>query len=194
MGARVTSTDISARRLEDASGRAAALGLDILFVRSDAANLSPIPDNSCDLVCSTNGFFVWIADLKAVFSSACRVLKPGGSYVFYDIHPFLRPWKDQSALEMRKTYFDTGPFPEKQPDGETHEFHWKVSDIINSLVEGGLSIRGLMETRAGDSRFWQGPSYGHGTDDNLLDWHKNPRAGLPSWLAVAAQKPTVTRN
>jgi hypothetical protein len=26
-------------------------------------------------------------------------------------------------------------------------------------------------------------------DQGLLDWQKNPRAGLPVWLTVAAQKP-----
>lgn len=40
-----------------------------------------------------------------------------------------------------------------------------------------------------DSSFWQGFSYLPGTDDSLLDWRSNPRAGLPVWLTLAAEKP-----
>ncbi len=188
MGAIVTSTDISGGRIKDAAERARELGLDIRFVRCDAAGLTPIPDGEFDLVCSTNGFFVWVADLAAVFAAVTRVLKSGGHYVFYDVHPFLRPWKDQTTIEMSKPYFETGPFATQSPDEPTYEFHWTVSDIVNSLLSSGLAIRRLAETPADDSRFWQGPSCRHGTDDSLLDWRKNPRAGLPAWLAVAAQK------
>ena len=83
LGAAVTSTDISAQRLKVAEQRAHILDLDIHFVRCDAADLAPIPDIEFDLVCSTNGFFVWIADLAGVFAEANRVLKPGGHYIFY---------------------------------------------------------------------------------------------------------------
>jgi SAM-dependent methyltransferase len=63
-----------------------------------------------DLVVSSNGFFVWVSDLDAVFSSVHRVLRPGGHYMFYDIHPFNRPWEQSGArLVMMKTYWETGP-------------------------------------------------------------------------------------
>jgi ubiquinone/menaquinone biosynthesis C-methylase UbiE len=81
LGAEVTSTDISQERLAMGSRRADHLGLSMTFVRADAAHLEPLADSSFDLVCSTNGFFVWIADLKGVFAEVARILKPGGSYV-----------------------------------------------------------------------------------------------------------------
>ncbi len=105
LGAQVTSTDISEERLAMGSRRAEQLGLSISFVRSDAAYLESLADSSFDLVCSTNGFFVWIADLEAVFWEVARILKPGGSFVYFDIHPFQRPWKDQGIpIEMEKSY------------------------------------------------------------------------------------------
>jgi ubiquinone/menaquinone biosynthesis C-methylase UbiE len=189
LGAAVTSTDISEQRLEVAAQRARSLDLNIKFVRSDAAGLSAIPDTRFDLVCSTNGFFVWIADLAGVFNAVSRVLKPGGYYIFYDIHPFMRPWKNQTVIEMKKPYFETGPFASEESNQPIYNFHWTLSDIINSLLKSGLVLRRIAETPAQDSRFWTGLSYGHGTDNSLLDWHKNPRAGLPAWLTVAAQKP-----
>ena len=187
MGANVTSVDISERRLEVASKRARYLGLPIAFVQADAADLSLIGDAEFDLVFSSNGFFVWIANLKAVYSEIYRILRPGGHYVFYDIHPFLRPWKDQiTPIEVAKPYWETGPIEDEE--GDTFEFHWTLADILNSLATSGLILRRVLESPADDSRFWQDYSYLPGTDDSLLDWNKNPRAALPVWLTLALQK------
>ena len=189
MGARVTSTDISAGQLEVAQERAGQLGLKIEFVRADAATLDGIPGGEFDLVCSSNGFYVWIAHPAAVFHQVHRILKPDGFYIFYDIHPFLRPWKDQiSPLEMERPYTVTGPF-EFLEHGETnYQFHWRLSDLLNPLLEAGRVLRRLAESPARDAHFWESAAYTPGEDPDLLDWQKNPRAGLPAWLTVAAQR------
>jgi SAM-dependent methyltransferase len=128
MGARVTSVDISRGQLAVAAERAALLGLEITFVRADAAQLEPLQSGAFDLVCSTNGFFVWISDPGQVFRAVERVLKPGGFYIFYDIHPFQRPWKNQAApIEMVKPYDSTGPFVEMEEGGASYEFNWRLS-------------------------------------------------------------------
>ena len=190
MGARVTSTDISGRQLAVAEARARELGLEITFVRCDAAGLAPLPDNAFDLVCSTNGFLVWIADPGRVFAAVHRVLRPGGHYVLYDVHPFQRPWVDQrTPLEMEKPYFEMGPYRYEEEGKATYEHHWTLGHILNALTGAGLAIRRLAEDPAGDARFWEDASYLPGTDASLLDWRGNPRAGLPVWLTVAAQKP-----
>jgi SAM-dependent methyltransferase len=190
MGAAVTSTDISGEQLRVAAARAAELGLEITFVRCDAADLRPLDDATFDLVCSTNGFLVWIAEPTRVFSEVCRVLKKGAFYVLYDVHPFMRPWKEQvTPIEMEKPYTDTGPFEYVEAGQPTYEFNWTVSDILNPLLESGLSLRRIAESSARDSRFWQDDSYLPGTAGDLLDWRHNPRAGLPVWLTLAAQRP-----
>lgn len=190
LGWQVTSSDISARQLDIASQRASQLGLQIEFVCADAAMLEGIEDNAFDLVCSSNGFFVWIARPAQVFGEVQRVLKAGGFYIFYDIHPFLRPWKDQvTPLDMERPYFETGPF-ENEAHGETsYEFHWRLSDLLNPLLNAGLVLRQIAESPAEDARFWEGYTYTPGHDQSLLDWRANPRAGLPVWLTVAAYKP-----
>jgi SAM-dependent methyltransferase len=189
MGAKVTSTDISAQQLEIARQRAVNLGLDITFHQADAASPEGLPDGAYDLACSSNGFFVWISKPSLVFQQVFRVLKPGGLYIFYDVHPFQRPWKDQAdPLEMAKPYAETGPFENKEAGQVSFEFNWRLSDLLNPLLESGLVIRKLAETSA-KARFWQDFSYEPGNDERLLDWHNNPRAGLPAWLTVTAQKP-----
>jgi SAM-dependent methyltransferase len=191
MGARVTSTDISAGQLSVAEARARQLGLEIALEQCDAADLAPLPAADFDLACSTNGFFVWIADLAAVFAALHRVLAPGGFYVFYDVHPYQRPWKDQvTPLAMDKSYGDRGPYVEGEPGGETYEFHWTLGDLLNGLAGAGFVLRQIGESPAEDARFWESHSYRPGADSGLQDWRQNPRAGLPVWLTVAAQKPT----
>ena len=102
-GANVTSVDISEAQLGTAAERARELDLSISFVRSDASDMRDLEDSSFDLVCSSNGFFVWISDLESVFSEVFRILKPGGCYVFYDIHPFRRPWESHKGPLAVKT-------------------------------------------------------------------------------------------
>jgi len=51
LGATVTSTDISEQQLEVAAHRAHILGLDIHFIRCDAADLAPASAVGFDLVC-----------------------------------------------------------------------------------------------------------------------------------------------
>jgi ubiquinone/menaquinone biosynthesis C-methylase UbiE len=190
MGAHVTSADISAQQLAVAQERAALLGMDIAFLRADATELEGIRENEFDLVCSSNGFFVWIAEPAKVFYQVYRILKPGGVYIFYDVHAFLRPWKDQVApLEMEQPYTATGPFECEGHGHANYQFHWRISDLINPLLDAGLVLRQVAESPAKDARFWEGSSYTPEADQQLLDWKHNPRAGLPAWLTVAAQKP-----
>ncbi|MDP7103032.1 MAG: class I SAM-dependent methyltransferase [SAR202 cluster bacterium] len=189
MGAQVTSTDISEGQLAVAASRAASLGLDIDFVRSDAANLESMSDRSFDLVRSTNGFLTWIAEPGLVFGEVFRILRQNGVYVFDDVHPFQRPWRDtQQATELAKPYWDTGPH-ESDGDCPTVEFEWTIADLLNALARSGLRLESIAESPAEDSRFGEGYSYETGSRPELMGWRVNPRAGLPVWLTVAARKP-----
>ena len=186
MGARVTSTDISEEQLATASRRAESLGLSISFVRLDSAGMGSLADSSFDVVCSTNGFFVWIADLEAVFREVARILEPGGCYVFFDVHPFQRPWKEQGvAVEMEKPYWSTGPFRKRGTD--SCNFHWTLADLLNPMAAAGLTLVRLLESPARDTRYWRDSSGGE-AGGHVLEWTANPLAGLPVWLTVAARK------
>lgn len=187
-GATVTSVDISQKQLDVAADRANELGLSVEFVRADAAGLRGVDDDAFELVASTNGFFVWIADLDALFGSVRRVLRRGGHYIFYDIHPFIRPFSGRGpAMEMVKPYWSTGPF--RDEESGTYEYNWTISDLANSLLRSGLTLVEVAETRPRSARFFQDHSYEDGGDEHLADWRRNPMAGIPSWLTVVARKP-----
>ena len=191
MGARVTSADISERQLENAADIAGRLHLDIKFVCDDSMKLSRIPDQTFDLVYTSNGTLSWIDDLDSMNQNFCRVLKPGGYVIQYDVHPFNRVFSGEAYKEPKiiKAYQDVFP-----------DLHWRLQDIANSQIQAGLSLCEMAELPALDASFWY--SYAElqeKTQENLADindWTKNPLAGLPAWLAMVSKKDgkTITHS
>ena len=96
MGAHVTSADISEHQLENASAIAEQLCLDIEFVCDDTMKLSHIPDQTYDMVYTSNGTLSWISDIDSMNRNIYRVLKTGGYSVMYDMHPFNRPFSGEA--------------------------------------------------------------------------------------------------
>lgn len=90
-------------------------------------------------------------------------------------------------LEMEKPYWETGPFQESTD--ESYVFNWTLADLLNPLAQAGLIVKKVLESPARDSDFWRGNNDASETDESLLDWRANPRAGLPVWLTVAALTP-----
>ena len=183
MGASVTSADISERQLENAEVIAKQLHLDIEFICDDTMKLSRIPGNTFDMVYTSNGTLSWIDDLDGMYRNFCRVLKPGGYAVLYDMHPFSRPFSGEAfkAPRIVKSYQDVFP-----------ELHWRLQDIVNSQIRSGLTVCEMAELPALDASFWF--AYDElreksRTDlEGISDWKKNPMAALPAWLAVVSKK------
>ena len=206
MGARVTSVDISQAQLDVAAGRAAESGVEVTFMQGDIVNLPMLADGTFDFACSTNGVMVWITDPAAYYAEVQRLLKPGGIFLSYDIHPFLRPWNDPpEPLRMVKPYFDSGPkewLDDPQTGGtilaseaspeeregriSTFKCHWTVGELLVALLGAGLELVHILEEPDTDPEFWL--SGATDEDADLVDWRKNPRVGLPVWLTLVARK------
>ena len=183
MGAHVTSADISERQLEHAADIAKRLQLDMEFVCDDTMKLSHMPDQAFDMVYTSNGTLSWIDDLDGMNRNICRVLKPGGYAVLYDMHPFHRPFSGDAFKEPRiiKSYQDVFP-----------DLHWRLQDIVNSQIRAGLTLCEIAELPALDASFWL--TYDELKKKNredlegINDWKKNPLAALPAWLALVSQR------
>ena len=184
MGAQVTSADISERQLENAEVIAKQLHLDIEFICDDTMKLSRIPGNTFDMVYTSNGTLSWIDDLDGMYRNFCRVLKPGGYAVLYDLHPFSRPFSGEAFKEPKivKSYQDVFP-----------DLHWRIQDIVNSQVRSGLAVCETAELPALDASFWfsytELQEKSQAELEGINDWHKNPLAALPAWLALVSKKP-----
>lgn len=198
LGARVTSCDISQGQLDNAAAAAVRLGLAIDFVRADTMALEGIPSGAFDLVYTSNGVHVWIDDLAAMYESVARVLRPGGFYALYEIHPFQRPFDGGclTALKVVKPYDATGPFDKKNEV----TFAWRVQDILGAMLDAGLCLRRMEELQPRVN--YEAPDWvpcerlveGHGHDlsraevERMYDWRVNPQAALPNLFTLLAQK------
>lgn len=183
MGAKVTSTDISERQLENATMIASKIGVNINFVCEDTMRLSCIENEKYDLVFTSNGTHSWIADLDSMYQNIYRVLKSSGYSIMYDIHPFNRPFTGEpwKQPQITKSYEDTFP-----------SCHWRMQDLLNANIHAGLNICEVSEMPAVNASFWF-------TYDELIkqdlekiksinDWKCNPMAALPAWLSIVSQK------
>jgi len=141
LGGRVTSVDISVRRLQVAVERARALGLQLSFLQADVTNLSALKDDSFDLVYTGGHMSVWVAGIREYYAEAIRILKPKGLLVVNEYHPVRRMWLEADGVEPTHRYFQRGPYKYTSSEGlPTFEYHWTVSDHIQAVVDAGCRI------------------------------------------------------
>lgn len=171
LGAEVFSCDISENQLEASKRSAEKIGVrdKIKFVCTDTMDLHDVPSKFFDLVYTSNGVYVWLNDLSAMFRSIYRVLKEGGIYIGSDVHPFQRPFDGENRIV--KSYNAIGPI-----ENEWHiNFHWRVQDILNAMIDSGLNLRYIEEMMP-----------------ELNDGEKNidryPDTALPKWLCSVGKK------
>ncbi len=182
LGASVTSCDISSEQIKNARMIAKSEGWNIEFHIDDSMELQGLNNDEYDLVYTSNGVHVWICNLEAMYGAFRRILKDGGKYIFFETHPFIRPFDDKTnELRIIKPYDEIGPF------GNPSNFLWRLCDFVNALISSKFKISNMNEffaekTSVG-SMWW-------GLDewDEKADWHKNPYAALPQWVSFCSVK------
>lgn len=182
MGARVTSTDISQCQIDGALHIAEKHGWNIEFIRENTMTLEGLNDNEFNFVYTSNGVHVWISDLESMYKSIYRVLKKSGIYIMYDIHPFTRPFEYIEAKQpvIRKPYTEVKP-----------HYHWRMQDLLNTMIRCGFRILQVEELYPEDGRFWDASYCLPMSDEKsaeLCDWNHNPMAALPQLLSICIQK------
>ncbi len=130
---------------------ARAGGAEVEFVRSSVYDIPERYDGSFDLVYVTIGALGWLRDLKAYFAVVRRLLRPGGYYFLYEMHPVLDMFDAPTGLEVKHSYFRTTPYVEEAaPDyldksavveATSYWFHHKLSDVIGGCLGAGLELR-----------------------------------------------------
>lgn len=191
MGASVTSVDISERQLEHSAAIANKHGWNIEFICDDTMELSKIKSSEYDFVYTSNGVHVWIHDLCSMYQNIVRILKERGTYLMYEVHPFNRPFGDDTGkITVVRPYHSTGPIIiENVP-----RYTWRMQDIMNAMIASGLSMDHIEEMSAEDGSFWVDESTVEGNIftsdqlDHLCNWQSNPMAALPQWLSIKATK------
>ena len=160
-GARVTAFDVSYGQLVESRRLDAVTGLRVeRLVQADAQRL-PFRDGSFDLVMSAFGGIPFVADSAGTMREVCRVLRPGGRFVFSVTHPVRWVFPDDpgpGGLTVQQSYFDRTPYVEVDETGEAVyvEHHRTAGDRVRELVGAGLVLDDLVEPEwpEGHDREW----------------------------------------
>lgn len=153
MGAsRGVGFDISEPFLAQGRDLAGIAHLPAELIAGDVLTVPPFHDGAFDLVVTTVGVLGWMPELRPFFEVVRRLLRPGGTYFAYEMHPLCDVFEpgDAEKGRLRHSYFRTEPFVER--DGldyyggtkydapPSYWFHHKLSDVLNALTASGLRL------------------------------------------------------
>ncbi len=149
--ARCVGFDISEGFIAQGQALAQVGGVDVSFVRTNVYDIPHDYDSSFDVVYVTIGALGWLRDLPAYYAVVARLLRPGGHFFLYEMHPVLDMFDPATGLEVKHSYFRTTPYIEDAaPDymdksvmveSTSYWFHHKLSDIIGGALGAGLTLR-----------------------------------------------------
>ncbi|HDS09077.1 MAG TPA: methyltransferase domain-containing protein [Firmicutes bacterium] len=114
---------------------------------------------SFDIVYTSQGVLCWLKDLNVWAELISYYLKPGGIFYIMEGHPFSMVFNDEKpgTLEVVYPYFHSQEpvkwddnYPDYSddsyvPQNPTYEWTWSLSDIINALINAGLTVLDLNE-------------------------------------------------
>ncbi len=183
LGARVTVIDPSHALLDLVLVRAQLTGLAVQLVAAELNNLSGLPAGRFDLGYAAQ-FGLGVSDLGRFYSSAFRLLRPGGRLVVCEYHPVRRIWRPEpGSPRLLHSYFQrrrecvegAAASPANPCPGlGRYEHHWPVSDHVHFLLKAGFRIAALEEV--GEVR---------------QQWEIPNLRGLPEQLVIGADKPAA---
>lgn len=158
-----TGFDIAENMITKARETAGEAGINnCAFV---ACNILDIPETytaSFDLVLFTIGAVTWFKDLKPLFDKVALCLRPGGTLLIEDDHPFVgmiplpgEPAFDGEHLnQLAYPYFRDDPWIENEgigyisgnyPSKTFTSYSHTMADIINGAIASGFRIQKLVE-------------------------------------------------
>jgi SAM-dependent methyltransferase len=172
-GARVTGVDISDEAIGFAARLAADAGIAAQFERADVygwLRAAAEAGRRFDVAFSSYGVLMWLSDLRAWARGIADVLAPGGRFVLMEFHPVLGMF--DTDLSLRYPYSSAGePIAVAEGIGDyvadsgdgllpadaergvegfrnphpTWEFAWGMADVVQALIDAGLTIQILRE-------------------------------------------------
>ena len=159
-GAIATGIDISDQQIKFARALAKRENVDATFLRRGVEDLSPIPEESQDVVFSAYAL-IYVKRLDCCFAEVHRVLRPGGLFVFSLDHPF---WCCLAEKELRieHSYFDAEYSYEWEQTGlkgrpRVRQYQRTVGNYYRLLRNAGLEVLDIIEpepVESGSGQDW----------------------------------------
>lgn len=154
LGAEVIGVDLSDKAIDYARKIASELEVTTQFICCDVYDLPKYLDQQFDFVFTSYGTIGWLPDLDQWAKIISRFLKPKGTFVFAEFHPFV--WMfDDNFEKIAYSYFNSGAIVETESGTYadrnieiTQEYvcwNHSLSEVINSLIQHGLEIKVFQE-------------------------------------------------
>lgn len=147
-GAIVTGVDVSERSIELANSLSSQLAIPADFICSDIYMLQKKLHKQFDIIFMSYGVLLWLNDIKKFTKLIHHFLKKDGIFYIVELHPFTNILSFD--FTMQYDYFDKGPFLDdadgsyvdwnKKIKGKTYEWSYTISDVVDNLLEVGLTI------------------------------------------------------
>lgn len=154
MGAQITGVDLSDVAINKARELAVTTGIPANFICCDVYNLPNHLNEKFDIVFTSYGTIGWLPNLDKWAKVINHFLKPGGSFVFAEFHPFV--WMFDSGFQkIDYSYFnvetiietETGTYADKAAPMEAKTISWNhdLSEVFTSLISNNLEIKTFKE-------------------------------------------------
>lgn len=154
--------DIAKNMVEDANMYAKELQVEAEFFERDIFEIERQFKGSCDILYTTVGVISWFYDLQGFFNKVAEVLKPGGDFFLFDMHPLTHTlalpsesnFDKQAPTKLVNNYFEKKEW--KETDGmfymstleeslPFYSYSFTVAELINSMICAGLEIVSMEE-------------------------------------------------
>ncbi|MFI6869304.1 class I SAM-dependent methyltransferase [Nocardia sp. NPDC050406] len=200
LGATMTGLDFSPASLVQARLLAEQVGTAVDFVESDVYDaVSVLGKQQFDLVFTGIGALCWLPSIQRWAQTVADLLRPGGQLFLREGHPVLWSVDEEQTdrLVIGYPYFETEKPMEftggtyVDVDGtidhpSTQEWNHGLGEIVQALIETGLTITGLTEH---DSAPWEALPGRMARDDDG-EWRLTEhRERLPLSYTLQARKP-----
>jgi 2-polyprenyl-3-methyl-5-hydroxy-6-metoxy-1,4-benzoquinol methylase len=160
LGAKVTGVDFSEKAIELAEQLGQELDLDAQFVCANVYELPQVLQGKFDIVYTSGGVLIWLPDLARWAQVITHVLKKGGTFYMFEIHPFSQIFDGEAGLtklHIRYPYFPPaeplkfdveGSYADREARiNQKVDYEWvhTMSDMLNALIAAGLRIEFMHE-------------------------------------------------
>ena len=157
LGANVTGLDFSDQAIALARSISAELKIPARFVHSNVYDAPSALDEKFDIVFTSYGALCWLPDLARWAEIAAHFVKPGGFFYIAEFHPLTQMSANRAGttkLEFEISYFhntmrEEPPGPDYSDPSKTvsatHEWMYRLGDIVSALAATGLRIDFLHE-------------------------------------------------
>jgi ubiquinone/menaquinone biosynthesis C-methylase UbiE len=162
-GAIATGVDISDAQMTFARKLARREGVEATFLRHTIEDLSPVADDSEDVVFCAYALN-YLRRIERCLAEVARVLRPGGLFVFSACHPF---WLclHEDKMTVTSSYHDRSPDEwewetgDQPPGARVREYRHTIGDWFRLLRGAGLEVVDIVEpepVESGSGQDWGG--------------------------------------